>query len=112
MVVNEAHTPARAAGIVFDMVRPRMAAMWHCHVIDGLIDPIFEDVSKAHAGAATLCQDLTIFNVTAGAVTARQAKIDWVAPAVIGPSETERSLATPQPQPTWWKDAAIDWQGV
>ncbi len=70
VVVNEAHTPARAAGVVFDMVRPRMAAMWHCNVIDGLIEPIFEDMRKAHAGAATLCQDLAVFNVTAGAVTA------------------------------------------
>jgi len=110
MVVNEGHTPARAAGIVFDMVRPRMAAMWHCHVIDGYIEPVFEDMGKAYSGAATLCQDLTIFNVTAGAVTARQAHVDPAAAAVIGPSDTERRLETPHPSPMWWKDAAIDWQ--
>ena len=38
LVVNEGHTPADAAGIVFDMVKPKMASMWHCHVIDGYIE--------------------------------------------------------------------------
>ena len=110
IVVNEAHTPAEAAGVVFDMVRPRMAAMWHCQVVEGRIEPVFEDVAKAFSGAAALCQDLTVFNVTDGAITARQATVDWIAPAVIGPSETERTPATPHPSPTWWRDAAIDWQ--
>lgn len=50
LVVNGAHTPANAAGIVFDMVQPRMAAMWHCHVVDGYIDPIFEDVANTYSG--------------------------------------------------------------
>jgi ribonuclease Z len=110
MVVNEAHTPANAAGLVFDMVQPKMAAMWHCHVVDGYIDAVFEGVRTAYSGAATLCQDLTVFNVTPGAVVTRQAKIDPVQQAVIGPSTTERSLAEPLPIPTWWADAAIDWQ--
>jgi ribonuclease Z len=85
MVVNEGHTPARAAGIVFDMVRPRMAAMWHCHVIDGYIEPVFEEMRTAHSGPAAL--------------------------SVVGPSDTARTLATPHPSPAWWKEAAIDWQG-
>lgn len=110
MVVDGGHTPAKAAGIVFDMVRPRMAAMWHCHVIDGFIEPVFEGVAGTYSGPATLCQDLTVFNVTAGAVTARQARVDPVAAAVQGPSETERTVGTPHPSPAWWKDAAIDWQ--
>ncbi len=110
MVVNEGHTPANAAGLVFDMVQPKMAAMWHCHVVDGYIDAVFEGVRTAYSGAATLCQDLTVFNVTPGAVLTRQAKIDPVQQAVIGPSTTERSLAEALPAPTWWADAAIDWQ--
>jgi ribonuclease Z len=110
MVVNEGHTPANAAGIVFDMVQPRMAAMWHCHVVDGYIDSVFEELRTTFAGPATLCQDLTVFNVTAGAVTARQAEVDWVAQAVVGPSQTARTYGKPYPSPTWWKDAAIDWQ--
>lgn len=111
LVVNTAHTPALAAGVVFEMVQPRMAAMWHCHVVDGLIDPVFEDLRVNYTGPATLCHDLTVFNVTADAVTACQATIDWVANAVIGTSNTERQLDTPpHPSPEWWKDAAIDWQ--
>jgi ribonuclease Z len=110
IVVNEAHTPANAAGVVFDMVQPKMAAMWHCHVIERYIGSVFDGVRTAYSGAATLCQDLTVFNVTPGAVIARQAKVDPVQQAVIGPSTTERSLDEPLPIPTWWADAAIDWQ--
>jgi ribonuclease Z len=110
MVVNEAHTPANAAGVVFDMVQPKMAAMWHCHVIDGYIDSVFEGVRTAYSGAATLCQDLTVFNVTSEAVVARQAEIDPAQQAVIGPSHTDRTLGEPLPVPTWWAGAAIDWQ--
>lgn len=110
MVVNGGHTPANAAGMVFDMVQPRMAAMWHCHVIDGFIDPVFDGVRATYSGAVTLCQDLTVFNVTPDAVTARQAKVDLAQSAVIGPSETDRTLAERLPSPTWWADAAIDWQ--
>jgi ribonuclease Z len=109
-VVNEAHTPANAAGLVFDMVQPKMAAMWHCHVVDGYIEPVFEGVRTRYSGPATLCQDLTVFNVTPGTVTARQAEVNPVQQAVLGPSMTARSLGEPLPEPTWWTDAAIDWQ--
>ena len=110
MVVNEGHTPADAAGIVFDMVKPKMASMWHCHVIDGYIEAVFDGVRTAYGGPVTLCQDLTVFNVTPGAVTARQATIDPVEQTVLGPSNTERQVGTPLPSPTWWAEAAIDWQ--
>jgi ribonuclease Z len=112
-VVNEAHTPANAAGIVFDMVQPRMAAMWHCHVVDGYIDPVFEDVAKTYSGPVTLCQDLTVFNITPGAVVTRQALVNPVQQATIGPSDNEYALdGTPHPNPAWWADAAIDWQSM
>jgi ribonuclease Z len=110
MIVNGGHTPANAAGVVFEMVQPKMAAMWHCHVVDGYIDPIFEGIRGSYSGAATLCQDLTIFNVKPGSVAARQAKIDPMQQAVMGPSATERQLGKPLPSPDWWADAAIDWQ--
>ncbi len=112
IVVNEGHTPANAAGIVFGKVQPRMAAMWHCHVVDGYIEEVFESMRTTYAGAATLCQDLTVFNVTPGAVVARQAEISPVQQATIGTSATERTLAHAHPSPEWWKDAAIDWQSM
>jgi hypothetical protein len=112
-VVNEAHTPANAAGIVFEMVQPRMAAMWHCHVVEGYIDSVFEDVAKKYSGPVTLSQDLTVFNVTPGAVVTRQALINPVQQATIGPSDNEYALdGTPHPNPAWWADAAIDWQSM
>jgi ribonuclease Z len=109
-VVNEAHTPPNAAGIVFNMVEPRMAAMWHTHVIDGYIEPVFDTLRTTYSGPATLCQDLTVFNVTPGAVEARQAQVSLVEQATIGPSENEFVLDAPHPDPTWWADAAINWQ--
>lgn len=111
LVVNTAHTSALAAGVVFDMVQPRMAAMWHCHVVDGYIEPVFEDVRRAYSGPATLCQDLTVFNVTADSITARQTEVDWAAGAVIGPSETARRVdGAPPAAPAWWDNEKIDWR--
>jgi ribonuclease Z len=110
MVVNEGHTPANAAGLVFDMVQPKMAAMWHTHVVDGYVDNVFESLRTTYPGPATLCQDLTVFNVTPEAITARQATIDLAQQAVVGPSNTARAYADPLPSPTWWPNAAIDWQ--
>ena len=110
MVVNEAHTPPDAAGIVFSHVKPKMAAMWHTHVIDGYIDPVFETLRTTYSGPATLCQDLTVFNITPDAVETRQAAVNPVEQAVVGPSKNEFALDEPLPSPAWWKDAKLDWQ--
>ncbi len=112
MIVNEGHTPANAAGLVFGMVQPRMAAMWHCNVVDGHIEEVFESLRTTYSGPATLCQDLTVFNVTPGAVEARQVKINPVQGQILGSSETLRVLDVPHDPPTWWADAAIDWQSA
>jgi hypothetical protein len=92
------------------MVKPRMAAVWHCHVVDGYLDPVFDGVRSTYSGPATLCQDLTVFNITPKAVIARQAQVSAVEPAVVGPSETERVVGKPPDPPAWWADASIDWQ--
>jgi hypothetical protein len=112
MIVNEGHTPANAAGIVFGMVEPRMAAMWHCHVVEGHIEELFESLRTAYSGPATLCQDLTAFNVTPRAVEARQIKIHPAQGQVIGASDTPRGLDVPHDPPAWWAGAAIDWQSA
>ena len=110
MVVNEAHTPPDAAGIVFGHVEPKMAAMWHTHVIDGYIEPVFDTLRTTYSGAATLCQDLTVFNVTPGAVEARQADVNLVQQAVVGPSKNGFVLDEKLPSPEWWSDAKLDWE--
>ena len=108
MVVNKFHTPPHAAGKVFDMVSPRMAAMWHTHVMDGYIDSVFEGMRTNYSGPATLSQDLTIFNITPGAVVARQAEVDPMQQAVVGPSDNEFVQDVAHPNPSWWADVAID----
>lgn len=112
MVVNTAHTPAKAAGLVFDMIKPKMGALWHCLIVDGFIEPIFEDVQSTYSGAVTLCQDLTVFNVTPGGVEARMARVNPVQGVMVGPSNTEPSIdpTAATPPPAWWAGAAIDWQ--
>ncbi|MDJ0791300.1 MAG: guanitoxin biosynthesis MBL fold metallo-hydrolase GntH [Acidimicrobiia bacterium] len=110
MVVNDAHTPPDAAGIVFSHVKPKMAAMWHTHVIDGYIEPVFDTLRTTYSGPATLCQDLTVFNVTPQAVEARQATVSPVQQAVVGESKNEFILDDPLPPPAWWKEAQLDWQ--
>ncbi len=110
VVVNGAHTPPDAAGVVFSQVKPKMAAMWHTHVIDGYIDPVFDTLRTTYSGPATLCQDLTVFNVTPDTVEARQTKVNPVEQAVIGPSENEFVLEEPLPSPTWWPEAKLDWE--
>jgi len=108
-IVNDGHTPA-AAGIVFDMVRPAMAAMWHCHVTEGDIDPVFAAVAGTYSRVVALCQDLTVFNVTPGAVGVHQATVDPMQQAILGPSDTGRKIGPRVPTPEWWKASAIDWQ--
>ena len=80
--VPDSENLADAAGVVFDMVQPKMAAMLHCHIVDGYIDPVFEGVRVKCSGPATLCQGLTVFNVTPEAVTAREATIEPTQQAV------------------------------
>jgi ribonuclease Z len=87
-----------------------MAAMWHCHVIDGYIDQVFDSVRSTYTGAATLCQDLTVFNVTPDAVIARQAHTNPVEQAVLGPSETKLVLDERPSKPDWWSQSEINWQ--
>lgn len=112
-LIAGAHTPPDAAAIVFDMVQPRMAAMWHCPVVEGYVDPVFEGVRGSYSGPVTLCQDLTVFNVTPDAVVTRLAAISLVQQATIGPSENEYTVdGDPHAPPSWWAEAAIDWQSM
>lgn len=110
IVSEKGHTTAAAAGVIFDMTSPRMAAMWHCLVVDGYIEPVFTDVQRTFDGAATLCQDLTVFNVTADSVTARQATINPVEQALRGESHTTPRMDERDPAPSWWAQAALDWR--
>src|SRR5689334_8092675 len=106
VILNQAHTSPRGAGKVFDLVQPRMAGLWHTVVSAAGTPLIFEDLRKVYAGPVVQTQDMTVFNVTAEAVVARQAQVDPQPRPVPGSPKTEPE-ARPPAQPGWWTDALI-----
>jgi ribonuclease Z len=106
-ITRLAHTIPEQMGKILDMTRPRMGALWHLDVTPG-VDTVFDEIIANYSGPVTVTQDLTVFNVTHDAVTARQAKVNDAAPPVHGPSQTTPVL-DPQPTPpAWWPGALLD----
>ena len=108
-VTNELHTPAKAAGVVFELTQPKMAVMYHTWVTDETITPLFDDLRIPYLGPVTLAQDLTVFNITPDSIVVRQALVDD-APWPIVPAESayaEKSDEIPV-MPQWLLDQAID----
>ena len=106
-ITRLAHTIPAQMGKILDLARPRMGALWHLDLTPGA-DTVFDEISASYRGPVTVTQDLTVFNVTKDAVTARQAKVNDAAPPVHGPSQTSPEL-DPQPAaPAWWTDALLD----
>jgi len=108
-MTNEIHTPAKAAGVVFELAQPKMAVMYHTWVTDETISPIFDDLRIPYLGPATLAQDFTVFNITPDSIVVRQALVDN-APWPVVPQESsdaEKSDDLPV-LPQWLEDAAID----
>jgi ribonuclease Z len=106
VILNQAHTSPRGAGKVFDLVRPRMAGLWHTVVSPAGTPLMFEDLRKVYTGPVVQTQDLTVFNLTTEAVVARQAQVDPQPSPVPGRPKVEPE-ARPPTQPEWWADALI-----
>jgi ribonuclease Z len=106
-ITRLAHTIPEQMGKILDLARPRMGALWHLDVTPG-VDAVFDEISASYRGAVTVTQDLTVFNVTKDAVTARQAKVNDAAPPVHGPSQTSPGLDPRPAPPAWWTDALLD----
>jgi ribonuclease Z len=106
VILNQAHTSPRGAGKVFDLVRPRMAGLWHTVVTPVGTPMIFEELRKVYTGPVVQTQDLTVFNVTPEAVVARQAQVEPQPRPVPGTPKAEPE-ARPPVQPDWWADALI-----
>jgi ribonuclease Z len=106
-ITSLAHTIPDQMGKILDRTKPRMGALWHLDVTPG-VDAVFDELGANYGGPVTVTQDLTVFNVTAQAVTARQATVDDAAPPVHGPSKTDPTLDPPVPPPAWWADALLD----
>jgi len=108
-MTNEIHTPAKAAGVVFELAQPKMAVMYHTWVTEETIPPLFDDLQIPYLGPATLAQDFTVFNITPDSIVARQALVDD-APWPIVPeasSHAEKSDKVPI-LPEWLQEHAID----
>jgi hypothetical protein len=69
---------------------------------------VFDEIAAHYSGAVVASQDLTVYNVTADSVVARQATLDSAAPVIHGPSSVERHLDEPNVAPAWWADVLLD----
>ncbi len=109
IVSNEMHTPAKAAGVVFELTQPKMAVMYHVWVTEETVSLLFDDLRIPYLGPVTLAQDLTVFNITPDSIVVRQALVDD-APWPIVPEESahaEKSDEVPV-IPQWLLDQSID----
>jgi ribonuclease Z len=105
--LKAAHTIPDQVGRILDMTKPRMGALWHMDVSPGA-DAVFAEIGQHYAGPVVATQDLTVFNVTADAVVARQARVNDAPRPVHGPSRTQPQVEPMAAPPSWWTDAALE----
>jgi len=110
IVVNEFHTPAKAAGVVFELSQPKMAVMYHTWVTEETISPLFDDLRVPYLGPVTLAQDFTVFNITPDSIVVRQALVDDAPWPIVPKTSAESELDTENASeiPEWIKEYAID----
>ena len=106
IALNAAHTSPTAAATVFDLVKPRMAGLWHTLLSPQVIPLIFAELRAGYDGPVVQTQDLTVFNVTKEAVVARQARVMDQLPPLPGTPRAPYTPAATTP-PEWWAEARI-----
>jgi ribonuclease Z len=106
-ITGMAHTIPAQMGKILELVKPRMAALWHLDVTPG-VDMVLDELGAHYEGPVAVTQDLTVFNVTEDAVSVRQATVNDAAPPVHGPSKTSPEVDPPVPPPAWWSSALLD----
>jgi ribonuclease Z len=106
-LLKAAHTIPEQMGRIFDMTKPRMGAIWHMDVSAG-VDGAFAEIGAHYGASVVASQDLTVFNVTADAVIARQAQVNDAPHPVHGPSKTDPQIEPMLAPPAWWAGAALD----
>jgi len=108
-ISNEIHTPAKAAGVIFELTQPKMAVMYHTWVTDEIIPLIFDDLRIPYLGPVTLAQDLTVFNITPDSIVVRQALVDDAPWPIIPEESSSAKVSGEEPAlPEWLEDQAID----
>jgi ribonuclease Z len=106
IALNAAHTSPKAAGKVFNLVKPRLAGLWHTLLSPQVVPMNFSELGAVYDGPVVQTQDLTVINVTREAVVSRQAKVLEQLPPIPG---KQRAAFTPTqtPPPAWWAEALI-----
>ena len=107
-VTNEFHTPAKAAGVIFELTQPKMAVMYHTWVTEKTITPLFDDLRIPYLGPVTLAQDFTVFNITPDSIVVRQALVDDAPWPIVPQESADAEKEEPPILPQWLEDAAID----
>ena len=104
--LNAVHTSPKAAGKVFNLVKPRLAGLWHTLLSPQVVRMLFAELGEVYKGPVVQTQDLTVINVTKEAVVCRQAKVSEQLPPIPG---KQRAAFTPTliPPPAWWAEALI-----
>jgi len=101
IALNAIHTSPKGAGKVFNLAKPRMAAIYHTLLSPEVIPMVFAEIGEVYKGPVVQTQDFTVFNVTKEAVVARQAKVSDQLPPIPG-IQTEAFTPTQAPPPDWW----------
>jgi ribonuclease Z len=106
IALNAAHTSPRAAGKVFQLVKPRLAGLWHTLLSSQVVPMVFSELGAVYDGPVVQTQDLTVINITKEAVVSRQAKVSDQLPPIPG---EQRAAFNPiaVPPPDWWAEELI-----
>ena len=111
IALNAAHTSPTMAGKVFNLVKPRVAGLWHTLLSPQVIPMIHEELGAVYDGPVVQTQDLTVFNVTKEAVVSRQARVVDQLPPIPGKQRASFTPILPTP-PEWWAEARIPVDGI
>jgi ribonuclease Z len=106
IALNAAHTSPKAAGKVFELVKPRMAGLWHTLIAPQITTMIFAELVTEYDGPVVQTQDFTVFNVTKEAVVVRQAQAMPQTPPNPGKKRMAYTSVIPE-LPAWWAEARI-----
>lgn len=112
-VGTRVHTQPAAAGRLFSLLKPRMAAAFH-H-ISGIAsaEEVREEIRSTYDGPLSLSRDLMVWNVTKDYVTVRETvgrELVWPSPDKLDGAEIERGKRTPMSK--WLEDGRLDMKDV
>lgn len=106
-IIDQAHTSPTMAGRVFKRVGARMSSFWHLALDHETVGPVFQEMRREYDGPVTASQDLTVFNITKGAVVTRQGRSTPMPWPVTGPSQHPARPGPAHPPPGWWNEALL-----